>query len=408
MPYHFQDYAPSWQHPAFFTKHPIRGLYVGDAIKGFGFGMIAIFAPVYYYTVFAAAGFTNPIAMVLLSYVFMDTLFLVGTYTSVRYLERFGFRKFMLVAYVALILHFILLIQMKEHILLVIPALVSAALYRSLFWPGYHILFARHTVKGHRGEAVGNRIALLKLVGIAAPLLGGIIVASFGFTPLIIIVAAIVSFAVIPYMTVDLRVGHRGGPKPILKELHKRGGTSATFAMIAKGAVFIIAAIAWPLYLFLLDIGLRELGAITSAATAVTVVTLYLVGRYSDKHEKRLLNVGSVLYSLTWILRAAAQGVWSAFTANSLANLTGSAMSIPFDAHIYDRLQGESPNEQVHLILFRELSVNTGRVLIGLVGAAFVLIGGSLQWLMLLAIPLSLIIPLVARWSTEISAERRA
>lgn len=399
MPFSFQYHDPSSRHPDFLFHHPIRAFYIGDAIKGFAFGMYAIFLPVYLLTIFRDAEFTHPIVWIFIYYAALDGLTAMGMYVTPRFLPRFGFRKFVGVAFIAVAIHLVLLVQAESMPLFLIPALLAAVMYRALFWPGYHILFARLTSKGHRGEAVGKRAAFMKLARVVSPALGGVLIANFGFAPVLWIVVGLVLLSSVAYLTADMHDGHRGGPAPILREIHKRGGVRAAIAISSMGMLLALATVVWPLYLFSLHIGFEALGYITTAASLFTVVALFLFGKYTDrKSHGQLLKVTAPLYAGAWSFRIAAQGIFSAFSADSLAGFTGSLMSVPFDAHLYERMQNSDANEQVHIIIFRELASNGGKAILAALIAVYLFLGGPLRWLMLIAIPLSLTIPLISKW----------
>ncbi len=92
-----------------------------------------------------------------------------------------------------------------------------------------------------------------------------------------------------------------------------------------------------------------------------TLFTLYM-GKMSDRLIDRVhfLNIGSVLTSISWILRYFVASSFSAFLAYSLYRICRTTADIPLQALLYEKasLKGVEMDE---FIVYREILINISR-----------------------------------------------
>lgn len=382
--------------------HPIRAMYVGDTIRSFGAGLFAVFAPVYLFTIFSAAEFALPIAWVMAYYAVYWCVALVTMYQALKIYPRVGFRFVVITSVLAGSAQAYFLI-LAEHmgVGMVALAVVFGGIASGVFWPAYHILFARSASDGHRGQAIGTRSAFIRIAKLLAPALGGFIIVRFGFSYVLWAFIAARLMSALPYSLVDMRDGHRGGIRPLLREFMKPEGRKTGLGFISWGTSLPLSGFAWPILLFLLGITYEQLGFLVTGASLVAVIVIFFFGKFSDKHDRQqLLNRSSKGYAGAWVLRILTAGPWTAFIADTLANITGGISAIPIDSQAYDRLSGEHPNEQVHLIMLREIGINGGKILGALLIIGLLILGVSLKWIMIVGIPAALLMPMSLTWAS--------
>ena len=382
-------------------------MYMGDTIRSFGASLFSVFAPVYLFTLFQNAGFSMPIAWVFVYYAAYWTIAMLTMYQVLKVYPRLGFRNVAFLGAFAICLHAFLLIRAETGgIILLIPAVIAGALNSGMFWPAYHIIFARSAAEGHhaavlQAEATGTRSAFIRTARLIAPAIGGFIIAQFGFAYVLWAFMILSVVAVFPYSMVEMWDGHRGGIRPLVREFTKPEGKKTGIGFISWGISLPLAAFAWPILLFLLGITYEQLGLLVTAASVVTVIVVYIFGKVSDGHDRhRILRRSSTGYAGAWVLRLLSGGLWSAFVADSIANITGGIAAIPIDSQAYDRLSGEKPNEQVHLIMVREFGINIGKVLGALLVIGLLVSGVPLRWVLGVGIPAALLMPLTLAWSS--------
>ena len=397
-PFHVHPHAPG--HGNFMADHPIRAMYLGDTIRSFGTALFSVFAPIYLFTLFKAANVFAPAAWVFLYVAAYWVVAITIMYHSLKVYPALGFKWVAILSAIATGGHVIFLILAETHgVSYLVPAVFLGALGSGIFWPAYHILFARSASSGHRGQAIGTRSALMKTASLIAPALGGFIIAKFGFAYVLWAFLLIRLVAVIPYAMIDMRDGHRGGIRPLLRELKHSAGRKTGLGFASWGVTIILAAYAWPILLAELGVTYQQLGLLVTGASLITIVTLYVFGKYTDGHDRRrILKRSSAMYAGSWLLRLLSGGVWSAFTADTLAQISGGISAIPIDSQAYDRLSEEPPNEQVHLIMLREVGINGGKILGGILIAMLLFSGLPVRAVLGAAIPAALVLPLAITW----------
>jgi MFS family permease len=377
-------------------------MYIGDAIRSFGAALFSVFAPVYLFTLFVDAMFANPAAWVFVYYGAYWAIGLAIMYQALKVYPRLGFRTISIISAFATAAHAVFLILAEtKGVGMLVPAVLTGALHSGLFWPAYHLIFARAARDGHRGSAVGTRSALMKVTHLLAPAIGGLVIVYFGFVYVLVTLLVLELLAVIPYSMVDMRSGHRGGLKPLLREFTTPEGKKTGIGFFGWGIALPLASFAWPLMLFLLGITYEQLGVLVTAASMITVVTLYFFGKFSDGHDRTtIVQHSSLIYAGSWVLRLLSGGLFSAFAADTLANMSGGIAAIPIDSQAYDRLEGEKPNEQVHLIMLREIAINVGKVTGALIVIGLLLLDVPLRLVLGVGIPAALLMPLAITWGS--------
>lgn len=400
-----QLFDPLFLVPRAIRRNPLRAVYAGEAIRHFGVGLFSIFEPAYLFLVFRDAGYPHPAAWVFLYYAALFLLFGAASVFAVRLIPRFGFRALTLMSLGFFFLYFSALFQARTTTFFLLPALLFIVIRAALFWPPFHLFFARASKSDHRGEALGNTAVFTALAGAASPALGGMVLALWGYPALFFLVLMFLLLSAVPYFSAEIREGHRGGFRPVLREVRERGGTKAALAFFGQGIEDGATAHAWPLFLFLLALGYEKLGWLTSVALVASLVVTLLVGRLADHRDRsHLLVMGAPLASFMWIFRIAAISPFTVLVANLATGLTRPLAHIPFSALFYDRVASAGGGEPMHLVLFREITLNSGRVVLYLVGAAVAWFSGDLRWLFLLPIPAMLAMVLLVTWARFVPA----
>ncbi|OHA48224.1 MAG: hypothetical protein A2991_03270 [Candidatus Terrybacteria bacterium RIFCSPLOWO2_01_FULL_58_14] len=399
-------FDPAFLVPSVIRRSPMRAVYAGEAIRHFGVGLFAIFEPVYLYIVFRDAHFVHPVAWVLLFYAAFYALFGVLAVVATRFIPRYGFRFLTLVSLLFFFLYFVALFLAREALWWVLLALVLLAIRAALFWPPFHLFFARSSQPKHRGAALGNIAVLTALASAASPAIGGTILAEAGYPALFFVVLVILLLSAVPYLAVDIREGHRGGFGPVLREVRSHGGFRGALAFAGQGIEDSATAHVWPLFLFLLALGYQELGFLTTVALLVSLAITLFVGRLADHRNRiQMLVLAAPLAGLAWIFRVATLSSFTALVANVATSITRPFVLIPFNALFYDRVSEAQAGEPMHLILFRELSLGVGRIVFFIGGAAVVWFTGDLRWLLLVPILAMFAMAFLKSWAPFVPIE---
>lgn len=379
----------------------MRVLYVGEALRTFAVGLIAVFEPIYLYLIFQQHHFAVPAAWVLLYYAVVYVLYVPLALLAVRIIYRLSFRFAVSLSFFALFFYYpALFLARWESPYFLFLALGFLFLHMTCFWPIYHIVFTRSSVDGHRGEALGRLLIVTMLMGALGPAIGGFILAWFGYPILFLCVLTGILLSFIPYLVVGDRetyYGFRALASAVLQPTNRKG----TLAFMGEGIESITSIVLWPLFLFLIAVSYENLGIITMVSLLLSLVATYFVSRISDHRGRRTLLVfGAPLVAISWVMRTAVASPLMAFLTHAFGGAVRPFAQVPFSVYFYDRVSRAKRGEQWSLIFLREFGLNTvGRGLLFSGGAVFLILGGDLRLLLLVAVPASLTLFAVISWA---------
>jgi len=283
-------------HRAFKTKEELKELYLTAIIHSFAMALIGIFIPIY----LLQAGF-------ILNQVFLYMIVLwamIGLFSpiSARIASSIGLKHTILLSIPFYILNLALLVMINSlhpFTYLFVAAIGGIAI--ALYWVSFNSEFIKNSDKIHEGEEISHLIAFPKVAAIVAPIIGGLILISLGFSTLFIIVILFLILATLPlFITRDYKSAFHFKFSDIKFMVDK------VFAMryFIIGALFMSDLLLWNVYIFLNFGDLLFLGITSSiAGIGVTLFTL-IIGKLSDKYDRTLiLRIGSFVYAFIWFGR---------------------------------------------------------------------------------------------------------
>jgi len=116
------------------------------------------------------------------------------------------------------------------------------------------------------------------------------------------------------------------------------------------------------------------MGGITTFALGASVIFTLYMGKISDTIERPwLLNVGSVLTSMAWIIKYFVTSSFDAFLAQTLYGICKSSADIPFQTFLYEKAALKSP-ETDEFIIYREIVLNISKYFLFIILAGIFLI----------------------------------
>ncbi|GAI52184.1 unnamed protein product [marine sediment metagenome] len=124
----------------------------------------------------------------------------------------------------------------------------------------------------------------------------------------------------------------------------------------------VIAFYLWPIFMAILAISYEAMGGIVAFSLGLSALFTLYIGRLSDRliNRIRLLNIGSALTSIAWIIQYFVATPFTAFLAHSLYRVCRTTAGIPFQALLYERasLKGAEADE---FMVYREVLLNISR-----------------------------------------------
>lgn len=354
----------------YLAPHPsqqVREMFLSTMLLDFASGSITLFEPIYLYTM----GFS--ITTILLYYVGLYVTFLILLPLGAKIGQRFGYEHAILYSSPFLVLYLGALYAIKFDVGFLALAMVLFAVQKVMYWPAYHSNFATFVKENEAGREVSNSYALRSLAAVLAPLFGGLVIAYLGFAALFAISSVLILLSNIPMMrTPDLAESR---PFPYMKafaRLARRKNRRKMFAYFGWGQEFI-AMVLWPLFIIKLLGSTVSLGAVVSLAMLVNVfVTLY-VGRITDEEEPtRVMRVGVVYSTASWLVRPLITGGLGVFLIDSFYRVSMNTLSVPMFTMLYE--EGHRKHDAMEEVVFMEMSLAIGKlVVIGLCVLSFVL-----------------------------------
>lgn len=340
----------------FFPKRELSEIYMAVATRALAFSLINLFVPLYLYL---ELGFS--FEMIVYFYITYSAVFAIATPFAAKLTSRIGLKHAILLSCPIYITFYLLLYGMK---VMTIPVLVVPALFglaSSIFWIAFHVEFAKVSDSGKRGSEYGKQVGYSSIAILCGPFIGGLLIDSVGFT----VVFIIASILLVSSATFLFFSGERHEPAAMsFRHIFSKRNMKNNLAFVGLGVHNIAAGVLWPLFIFFILKTYTSLGLMGSLAGAATVLITLLVGKLSDRHNKRhILRFGATLYSVSWFIRHLVETVMQVFGISMFASMVHTIVNVPSHALICDEFQ----ENMVERFVFREIALCVGRILVLLI-----------------------------------------
>ncbi len=364
----------------------MRELYASTAIADLAISLVMLFEPIFLYNVLK---FTIP--EVLLFFAATYALYIFFLPLGAKIVSRFGYEHGVMFSIPFQILYWFLLFGSKDNFTLIYYAPVVLAIEKSLFWPSFHSIVARFARAEQRGREFSLLYAIVNLVGIAGPLLGGIVSERYGLRATFIIASGVYFCSFLPLLL------SKEIYTPKVYKFHDTWELYKTYPMkflgyFGFGEEMLVLTV-WPIFLFIVIADYQETGVIVTVATLVATVLALYIGKVSDKHSKiALLQSGSFVYALVWLARILVGTTFGALVVDSLSRTSKDTVFIPLSTVTYER--AESTHILPYIIGF-EQALSMGKFLAAIVGIIIFSVTGSFAALFVVGAIFSLLYMLV-------------
>jgi len=351
-------YFPSVHFLQYFLKREATQFFLSVAIRKLALGMILIFEPIYIFLFFQK---NLPLTL----------LFFAGTYGIYgilvvffgKILNKIGLKHAILISHFFYFGYYLSLYFLPQYWYLIIISLILRSLGMSFFWPAFHIDFCRFSEKTHQGKEVGKLNLVSVIPGIFAPAIGGWILERFNYAVLFTVVLIVLFTSTLPmFLSKEIHIIYSDSFKKAWERIFDKKNKRLNIAFLSVGVEWGINIILWPLFMLVLGIKYGTMGwIITFSLGMVALFGLYL-GSVSDRLKKRvqLLNIGTVLTSISWILKYFVTGPFTALLSHTLYRICRVTARIPYHTFFYEKasLKGEDMEE---FIIYREIVHNISR-----------------------------------------------
>lgn len=352
----------------YLLKRDVSKFYIAMSIRNLALGMVVLFEPIYLYLYF-----DKSLPLTLVFFALMYGIYGLLAPFGGRIMAKIGTTKSIIVSLLFYFGYFLCLFLFPVSFLFVPLSIVMIVLGMLLFWPAFHIDFARFSSKITRGRDVGKLNVVRLLPMIVSPIFGGWILVLFGYPVLFAMVLVVLMTSIIPLLYAkETHEVYIDSYKGAWKRAWKKENIQTSIAFISNGLEIVIAAVLWPLFLFSLAITFESMGAIASFALVISSLFMLYIGKVSDTTERPwLLNIGALWTGISWVIKYFIVTTFDAFLAHTLYRLSRSAAAVPFQTFFYEKAAGKEA-EADEFIISREIIVNVSRfVFLGLAALMF-------------------------------------
>jgi MFS family permease len=358
-------------------------LYASTAIADLALAVVLLFEPIF---LFAVLKFSIQEVLWFFAAVYgAYTLLLI---VSPKVVARIGYKRAILLSMPFQIAYWVLLFGSQEYRILVYFAPLAFALEKSLFWPGFHSLISTFARKDQRGREFSALYAIVHVVQIVGPLVGGILSEQLGVRMTFVLASFIYCLSAIPlFWKKELFVAQQyrfRDTVSLYKQYPKK-----FLGYVGFGEELLVLTI-WPIFIYLAVADYQEAGAVVTIATLVSSAIALYIGKISDIYSKQLLiKVGAIFSFLVWIFRFTAKSFWGAFGIDTLSRTSKDVVFVPLSALTYERA---ADTKVLPYVIFFEQSLAIGKFLAAILGVlVFTISGGSFIALFFLAALFSLL-----------------
>ena len=343
-------------HLHFLKNRELNELYISVAIKSFAVSTISIFIPIF------LLNLNYSLTSVLIFYAILNATHALFVIPSAKISSKYGFKHSILFSIPILIIFYLALYTLEQFSWPIYLLAVIFGISNSLFWMGYHVDFSKFSDKKNRGKEVGMTKIVSLIFHALGPVIGGLILTFIGFEALFATVSVLLIASAIPlFFSKDIH-------EPILfsiKEIFKGQKIKNTLAFAGHGIESGISSVIWPIFIFFTILNnFATLGSVSSLSILFSLVFVFIVAKFSDIHRRLFLKIGSIMNALIWSIRFFIKTTFQVFIIDSFYGISQTLIHIPFDALSYDKA---NKSNIVKFIVFREMIIQTGRVILFLV-----------------------------------------
>ena len=337
----------------FFPRKELTQLYISMALRSFALSLIAIFIPLY---LLQEKNFS--LEQVLLFFVFYSIIFAIATPLAAAFASRFGLKHAVLVSIPFYVLFMVLLYFLSSIPILILLSGSLLGTSHAFYWMGIHLVFQQASHVKHRGEEMGVRSSVTVVATMLGPLLGGILITTFGFGLTFGVAALVLGISAVVLFQSQERYTHYSFS---LRSIFDKSHWQDSIFFVSRGSHVIVQSVLWPLFVFFILQSYFSLGIIGSLMSLTSVVLLWLVGRYSDhKDKKMIIRWTSVLESIVFFFQSMVNNVVQIVVVTIFFSVIGAVREAPLGALEYDKARGQIAGYFVS----REISICLGRILV--------------------------------------------
>jgi MFS family permease len=342
-------------------KKKLTRLILAGAARNASISFLAYFSAVYIYQLFYGLGKSSreSIYYVLIFYLILNITKQIVYSISEDLSQKIGFQNSIRLSLIPFVLLIAFMIFSGTNPYLVLFAGAFWGIHAGFYWWGYHGYFIKSGDSQHFGAGIGEQDMIIALSGIIAPIIGAIVISQYGFN-YIFILSFVFMLAAIILLANDKKIiqKHDVYYGDVIRLLLKH--KSITLAYISGGIEGTFYLIGWGLFLYFFFGNVLGLGFVVSVSLFLSAIFSIFIGRHIDKSgERKVIAVGTPLFSLSWVLRAFVSAPFMFVLADSFRFFSDKMVALPLMKISYKKGRDDYIAKA---ILFREIALGIGSI----------------------------------------------
>lgn len=350
----------------FFREKEVDQIYAYEFLQKFGMGLIGIFIPIY------IASETGSIPWIFLYLIGFESVFLVVSIPVSYIISRIGFKHSLIASYAFYLPAFLLIRIFSLSNSLVVAVATLIGLGKAFHWIALHSEFAVDSHEDGRGSSSGKMLGLPRLARSIAPLIGGAVMAWYGFPLLVTLTIIIFMLSSLPLFASG---DHRDPMNYSFRDFLNRRYLKLGSIFALRGVSIVPVVFLFPLFVYYIG-GSIDAGGVSALKGVGSMLFALLLGKASDNFDRRKMIVAGLAASaVLFFARIFVTQSFQAFTISLLDGLTFMLFYVPFYSSLADLAEDE---DVLEFYAFRELMLGVGKLL-ALVPALYFALNASMM-----------------------------
>lgn len=335
-------------------KREIYRIYVSHTLRGVAYSVVGIYIPIYLlvrgHSLVEVVGFYALLHLTGLILALFVIPFLIQHWGI---LQTFKLNYLFEVLFLALLF----LLPSFPTPLPLIATLGGAAIFT--YWVPLNIFLIKNSDFDKMGSDLANFFALPKIFAIVGPLIGAGLVYFVGFWPTFVIAMLGVVLSYLPIAAIrtsEIQVTFHF--RKAWSGLKKR---RALFFLEGLDNIIEESEWFWGIYVFLLIGSLAVPGIVGSLETIGAALLTFLVGKYANRSDKKVVCWSACGLSLISLIRIFVQDQFTVYALSVLASFAMTAFLVSYFSTIYRSVKG---NDEEEFIILREIPTVLGRMVV--------------------------------------------
>lgn len=331
-------------------KKELKEIYAAAVIRAFSLSLVSVFVPLYLMDI----GFSLNEALLYLA-IFYAAIAVFGP-LSAMVSSKLGLKHTMAIGPILTVVYLLLLRSIGEINLPIYPLALIGALGSMLYWVPINSHFSKSSDRKRRGEQLGFFTALPQIAAITAPIAGGFIISSLGFSPLFILSSILLLLSVAPLF---LSYEYKSHLKYKWSQIFSKKNLHWFNDFFIQGFIVVPVAIVFPIYIYNVSKEYAITGIAVSLMSLGIALCAVLIGKASDRFGKRaVMRAGSLLLAAILIGLIIITEPLMIYALSFFAGIGWAAITIPIFAIFCDSLK---PGTRTEFMGFRDVCYGIGR-----------------------------------------------